>query len=67
MKRPDRLTRAQKVLLTAIRSNKTEYGVAIKGNNPDLQNLVNHGLIEIQAHEKGIFAKACNDAAVTNT
>ena len=67
MKRPDRLTRAQKILLSKIRENKTEYGYPIQGNNPDLQNLIDHGLIELQFYSKGSFAKACNDAAYANT
>ena len=63
MKQPKKLTRAQKILLTTIRNNKTEFGHKIQGNNPDLQNLVDHGLIELQFHNGGSFAKACYDPA----
>lgn len=63
MKQPKKLTRAQKILLTTIRNNKTEFGHKIQGNNPDLQNLVDHGLIELQFHSGGSFAKACYDTA----
>lgn len=63
MKRPNKLTRNQKILLSKIQENKSEFGYRIAGNNPDLQNLVDHGLIELQFHEKGSFAKACFDAA----
>lgn len=61
MKQPKKLTRAQKILLTNIRNNKTEFGYRIAGNNSDLQNLVDHGLIELQFHSGGSFAKACHD------
>jgi acyl CoA:acetate/3-ketoacid CoA transferase alpha subunit len=59
MKRPDRLTRVQKMLLTKIQVDKSEYGYPIENNNPDLQNLIDHGKIEFQFHSKGAFAKAC--------
>lgn len=67
MKRPKKLARAQKILLTSIRNNKSEFGYRIQGNNPDLQNLVDHGYIELQFHSNGSFAKACNDVADTDT
>ena len=59
MKRPDRLTRVQKILLAKIQADKSEYGYSVEGNNPDLQNLIDHGKIELQIHSKGAFAKAC--------
>ena len=67
MKQPKKLTRAQKILLNSIRNNKSEFGYRIQGNNPDLQNLVDHSLIELQFHSEGSFAKACYDAADTDT
>lgn len=59
MKRPDRLTRVQKILLGKIQADKSEYGYPVESNNPDLQNLIDHGKIELQFHLKGAFAKAC--------
>ena len=65
MKRPNKLTRQQKVILSRIKDTKNPYGYPIKGNNPDLQNLVDHGLIELQFHSEGSFAVVCKDEPVS--
>lgn len=66
MKRPNKLTRHQKVILSRIKDCKHPYGYRIEGNNPDLQNLVDHGLIELQFHSKGSFAVVCKDEPVSS-
>ena len=55
-KQPHRLTRAQKQLLSKIKDKGGEMKIAIWTS--DLQNLVDHGLIEGQMRGDGLFAVA---------
>jgi len=67
MKRPNKLTRKQKILYSRIKEAKSQYGYRIKSNDPDLQNLVDHGLIELQFHSEGSFAKNCAEPETEST